>query len=412
MDNSIKQELQEEALSALDHKKRVVLKWATGCGKSRMTIELLNSAMKGLISKDKPFARILLVVAERSHFKNWEDEFKKWGLNTSIIHVDIICYASLHKVQNGTYDAVVFDEGHHAFTDKRMALIETLKSKYTYILSATLPSSKIERMEEIFGKFTISTVTLKDAIGKDILPDPKIYAIEMELDAVRPNQLIKIGKKNDYAPVVNWEDRNKYIYKNIPCQIKCTERQKYDYYTSTMEYWKQRYEMSHNEYQRNLWVSTGSLRKRFLGELKTILLKAFTGLIPEDRRYVCFCASVNQANYLSGKNTISSRKPSKANQAIIDSFNNKKINNLFAVGMITEGINLNGIETGIIIQLDGKERLFVQKIGRALRADSPVVYIFYYKNTQDEKYLENALEQIDEKYVKRISINQLTSTLK
>ena len=151
---------------------------------------------------------------------------------------------------------------------------------------------------------------------------------------------------------------------------------------------------------------------RYLGELKTVLLKAFTHYIPRKRRYVCFCASVKQANYLSEQNTISSKRPTKLNQMIIDAFNKKELNNIFAVGMINEGMNLNGIEMGIIIQLDGKERLFLQKIGRSLRADSPVVYLFYYKGTQDENYLKAALEQIDECFIKRIGINQLISTIK
>ena len=77
------------------------------------------------------------------------------------------------------------------------------------------------------------------------------------------------------------------------------------------------------------------------------------------------------------------------------------------MGMITEGMNLNDIQAGIITQLDGKERLFIQKVGRVLRADSPVCYIFYYKDTQDENYLKTALENIDSKYVQHININQL-----
>jgi superfamily II DNA or RNA helicase len=77
--------------------------------------------------------------------------------------------------------------------------------------------------------------------------------------------------------------------------------------------------------------------------------------------------------------------------------------------MITEGMNLTDIQTGIIVQLDGKERLFLQKAGRSMRADDPVIFIFYYKNTQDEKYLKVALENIDAKYVQHITINQLNS---
>ena len=42
-----------------------------------------------------------------------------------------------------------------------------------------------------------------------------------------------------------------------------------------------------------------------------------------------------------------------------------------------------------------------------MRAQDPVTYIFYFKDTQDENYLRGALENIEAKYVKHISINDL-----
>lgn len=395
MDNSFKQKLQEREFQELKDKYRVALKWATGCGKSKMTIDLLNHAAgnyrKGM--------KVLFVVAERAHIKNWLDEIFKWKLNA---YTEIICYASLKHKEGESYDAIVFDEAHHAFTEKRMDIIKTIQSSYVYLLSATLPSSKIEEMEEIYGKFTTSTVTLKDAIKNDILPDPRIYVIELKLDDQRKNQSIVIGKseKDKNIPVIKWEDRNAYVFRNTPCIIRCTQKQKYEFLTSRMEYWKRRYQMSHNEYQKNQWVSLGSQRKRFIGELKTDYVRNLISTLPSRTRFVCFCATVAQANELSETNTISSKRPSQLNQAIIDAFNKKKLSQIYAVGMITEGMNLTNIEAGIITQLDGKERLFIQKAGRVLRADEPVAYIFYYKNTQDEVYLKNALENIDSKYVK------------
>jgi superfamily II DNA or RNA helicase len=150
----------------------------------------------------------------------------------------------------------------------------------------------------------------------------------------------------------------------------------------------------------------GSQRKRFLGELKTGAVRQLIGILKR-RRYVCFCASVAQAESLSKTNTISSKRPQKLNQMIIDAFNKKQLSNIFAVGMITEGMNLTDIQIGIITQLDGKERLFIQKFGRSLRAEDPVSFIFYYKNTQDENYLKNALENIDPKYVQHITLDQI-----
>lgn len=401
MNNEYKDRLQKEEFENLRDRYRVVLKWATGCGKSKMCIDLINNAIDNY--PPRKTVKILFVVAERAHINNWQDEFEKWHLRMDRIVSNVICYASLKNEVGNKYDLVVFDEAHHAFTEKRLSVIETISADYVYLLSATLPSSKIEMMEEIYGKFTTSTVTLKDAIEEDILPDPRIYVVRLELDDEKANQEIRLNNPGEDAPVVKWKDKDKYVYKNTPCIIKCTQRQKYAFLTTKMEYWKRRYQMSHNQFQHNQWVSLGSQRKRFIGELKTPYAEKLIHRLRKQKRFVCFCASVDQASKLSSDATISSKSSSKYNQGIIDAFNGKKINEIFAIGMITEGMNLNGIEAGVIIQLDGKERLFVQKCGRVLRADDPIAYIFYYKNTQDEVYLKTALENIDMKYVKFIN---------
>ena len=416
MNNDFKQKLQEREFLALKDEPRVILKWATGCGKSKMTIDLINHATKDRLQKSGLHhicERVLFVVAERAHIQNWEDEFNKWKLDRANISTDICCYASLKKYKDFSYDIVVFDEGHHCFTEKRMAAIEELKDNmtyggYVYMLSATLSSGKEDLITGVFGKFKTSTVTLKDAIKGDILPDPKVYVVEMQLDNIRKHEEIKIGN-DPKAPVVKWEDRNKYIYKNTPCIIQCTEFQKNMFLSQSIEYWNNRYHISHSEFQRVKAANYGSQRKRFLGEAKTKFVYNLIKNLPPQRRYVCFCASVNQAEMLSGSSTISSKKSDKYNQGVIDDFNAKRINSINAVGMITEGMNLTDIQLGIIVQLDGKERLFLQKTGRVMRSDSPKIVIFYYKGTQDENYLKGALENIDDKYIKRININQLNN---
>lgn len=412
MNNTIKSQLQKREFEKLKDQNRVILKWATGCGKSKMAIDLINYQVNPLVS-GKSLSKVLFVVAERAHIKNWEDEFDKWHLNKANIYIDICCYASLKNYKDYSYDTVVLDEAHHVFSEKRMAALEEVRDNllpnaHIYLLSATLSSAKKDMIKDIFGNFAVSAVTLKDAIESDILPDPKVYVVAMELDNKHSNQTVKIGN-DPYAPVVGWAQRAKYVCNKIPCIIHCTEQQKYAYMTSEMEYWKQRYARSNNQFQYNKWVNMGSQRKLFLGNLKTGAVRTLIQTLSDDRRFVCFCASVAQATELNKKNTISSRKPTKYNQGIIDAFNAKTTNQIYAVGMINEGMNLADIQIGIIVQLDRKERLFIQKFGRSMRAENPVSFIFYYKGTQDEKYLKEALENIDAKFVQHININQLNS---
>ena len=409
MKNDIKTALQNKEFEALKDKNRVILRWATGCGKSKMAIDLANNAANTLGCDDRRI-KVAFIVAEKAHIKNWQNEFEKWGLLEGCMAVTICCYASLHKLRDTHFDILVLDEAHHCFTEKRMDTLGTIKADYIIMLSATLSYQKIAEIEALFRTtFTVSTVSLKKAISTDILPDPKVNIIPMELDNVVYNQKIVIGKN---GPTVKWEDRGKYIYNKIPCVIKCTERQKYNYLTSSMDYWKDRYQRSNNQIFHNLWVNLGSQRKRFLGELKTTYVKQLISSFSPYKRFICFCASVAQANELDQENTISSKRTSTLNQQIIDAFNSKKLHRIYAVGMANEGLNLTDIQAGVIVQLDGKERLFVQKFGRSLRAQDPVTYIFYFKDTQDENYLRGALENIEAKYVKHISINQLLTEMK
>ena len=73
--------------------------------------------------------------------------------------------------------------------------------------------------------------------------------------------------------------------------------------------------------------------------------------------------------------------------------------------MLKEGSNLSNIEIGVMIQLDGNEGSFIQKSGRIMRAENPVIFLFYFKNTKDEEYLENVLREVNPEHVKVISQN-------
>ena len=76
--------------------------------------------------------------------------------------------------------------------------------------------------------------------------------------------------------------------------------------------------------------------------------------------------------------------------------------------MLKEGQNLNEIELGLLVQLDGEVGSFIQKTGRILRGKDPILILLYYKGTRDEVYLQTALSEVDENHIKIINdINNL-----
>lgn len=394
-----REELQIQALSLIKKNSRVALQWCTGLGKSRAAIEIANYIQD---LKDDGNIKVLLVVAESAHKSNWERELSIWNFKPNNITIE--CYASLPKYKDSWWDLVIFDEAHHLGTDLKMDILSSMIADYVVLLSATLPDQIMQAVSVIFGEFETSKVSLKQAIEWGILPEPKVYLIPLTLNSTYPNCTIieEWGKKEKRVTYrckyyERWEYlRNKTKYPNVTLEISCTQQQKYDYLSDQFDYWKKQFFKTNKEHVKNKWLQVGAKRKRFLGECKTEAARLLLHKL-QNKRFICFCISIEQAELLGGRNAIHSEK--KDSLEVIDKFNLKKIDNLFAVGMLQEGQNLTDIEAGVIIQLDGKERAFVQKFGRSMRADAPIQFIFYYKNTRDIDYLDIVLEGIDEEYI-------------
>ena len=394
-----KAEIQQKAVEMMRDTPLLILQWATGCGKSKAAIDIV---------KDLDTHKVLLAVAEIAHRENWKQEFLKWGLplDTGIV---IETYASLKNHKGEKYDLIILDEAHHAGSDLRMEILEEIETEKVLALSSTLPSDMWFKLGQLYGRRMSSfKVSLQEAIDWGILPEPKLYLIPMTLDNTHLSQIIveEWGTKAKRRTVKcsiseRWTYmKDKATYPHMRLEIECTELQKYIHLSDKIEFWKKQFFRTRNEGVKNKWLQFGSERKRYLGSLKDQKVQEVLDLI-KDKRYICFCSSIEQAERLGGDNSIHSKKKGSLNT--IEDFNSKEIDNLFAIGMIQESQNLVDIEVGVIIQLDGQERAFVQKSGRAMRADEPLLFILYYKDTRDEEYLQKALEDINPDYITEVT---------
>lgn len=400
-------EIQDKAFEKLFRYDRLLLKWGTGTGKSRVAILACYYIVESAIETP----HILIFVAERAHKDNWREEFIKFlgkERAESVLHyVTIECYASMKKYVDTEWDFIVFDECHHLQSEKRQEILETIKAEYVLALSATPGKAAYDALSWTFGRLEIDEVSIQDAIDSEYLPEPKIVCIPLKLERFERTETIdmKMSSRTVITISDNWSNRWKYLrnkqkYARYEIIFHCTQKEKYEYINEQFEYWKKQYFRNQgNERLKNMWLQWGSKRKRFLGELKTTrALELINGLRESSRRFICFCSSIEQAHALGGERAVHSQN--KNSPAVIQSFNDKRIDEIFAVGMLVEGVTLTDIEVGIIVQLDGNERQFIQKSGRMYRSENPLIYIFYYKGTRDEEYLQKALEGINEEYVK------------
>lgn len=395
-----REELQSEAVELLKEKKYLILSWSTGTGKTKPAIDA--------IAELKP-KRVLLLVAETLHKKNWKEEFIKHGYGNLYNSITVACYASLHKYVGTEWDLLIADEAHHLGSELRLSYLSTIKFNYSLLLSATLSPSIQKKIRIATDKFFYNyKIHLQEAIDNEILPEPTIYLIPLYLDTKKySEEIVENWGKANRVVYCTYENRwpylknRKTLYPNISLHIKCTQAQKYLYYCDQFNYWKKRFMDSRSVISKNKWLQAGSHRKDYLGSLKTPYVFKLLERI-KDKRFICFCTNILQAEVLGRDNSIHSKK--QGSQTTVDEFNSLKRNSIFAVGKAVEGVNLTGIEAGVIVQLDGKPLKYYQKSGRVYRSKNPEQYIFYYKNTRDEEFLKEALEGIDTKYIKEYQL--------
>lgn len=104
-----REEVNNLALSTIDRAKFLILELATGYGKSKLAIDLINHICDRVYELHQDTTNVLILVAKKVHKKNWLDEINKWGgLKTD--NVIIECYESFHKYKNAYFDVIVSDE--------------------------------------------------------------------------------------------------------------------------------------------------------------------------------------------------------------------------------------------------------------------------------------------------------------
>lgn len=375
---------------------RIGLLYSTGTGKTRAALEL----WKSIDVKD-----VAIFVAERNHRQVWQDEFLKWGLDTSKYNITIECYASLHKYAGKDFDLVIFDEAHHLGSERRKETLKHLSFGYCFLLSATLPMHLRNELDFLLGYVNYDKITLNGAISMGRLAEPKIKILTFSLDDLPGTTEIVFNKGKGRKVYIPWIKRGDFLYhrkaySRTEVHIPCTWKSRNEFHENEVQLWKQRFFDSGNDSCKQMMLRAGMQRKLFLGEAKTYMAaKVIKKLYERGDKFIVFCSSIDQAKQLGADRAIHSKL--KHPEEVLRRFNDGETNSIFSIGMLQEGANLSGIETGLLIQLDNYERGWIQKIGRVMRSSNPLIYILHIRDTQDDKFLANVLEGIDSKYIER-----------
>lgn len=374
-----REEVSNLALSEIDKTKYVILELATGFGKSKLAINLINHVCNRIFKNEQTSANILILVAKNVHKQTWKDEISKWGgINSDNIIIE--CYESLKKYRNGYFDIVVLDELQH-LSDNRLDILNTIHINEAFIgLSATIKRDMRDMFTNSYNA-SIIKCDLKDAIDAEVLPEPTVYLIPLNLD------------------------NNKYIYrtKKFGKNIITTQEEYYNNISSLIEWYKNKYLNSRSIRLKNMWLSTAGKRLKWLSEQKEDIILALLDKF-RNHKTLTFCNNIEQSERLGKYNINSKNKDSIKN---LELFNNNKIKHITSVNILNEGANLTNCRIGIFCNLNSSEIIVKQRIGRILRHKKPIIIIPYYLNTREEELVNKMLEEYNKESI--ITIDNLNN---
>ena len=374
--NTVRGIVQEEAKQAvIDNGGTGMIAMATGAGKSRVAVELAKHYAAPSLFAYKEIA--VIVPTEKLRDENWKEEFYKWGAAVEWSAVTGLCYASGSKIVNRDFELAILDEGHN-ITELSSEFFINNNVKRTVLLTATPPSDPVKK--EILKSLGINLVyelTLDQAVRLGFVAPYKITVVSVALDNTT---------------------------KNIPGGTKLkpfmtTESAAYAYHCKAIQ--QAMFDKTPSGRKRHQFAILRRMQFIYKIPSKTEVIKfLLEKVIPQDDRSLIFCGSIEQAEAVCPN-----RYHSKSGDKAYNAFKAEEINRLSCVKAINEGHNFPGVDSGIVGQLNSKEKDLVQRIGRLIRyrpGHEAHLYIVVSESTQDEKWLENAVENLDQSKIEYV----------
>lgn len=384
-----REELKQLVLSY--KQKHTILQLPTGYGKSRIALEILNL-------RYPEEANVLIVCPKLVLMDTWKAEIFRWFPKNKW-NITFTTYVSFPKHSIKSWDMIIFDECHHMTERVRLNYHKPLY-KNTIYLSATIKKELIWWLKSIHkNKIDFIKLSLKDAIVDDVLPEPIVYLLPLGLDTTCASETFIRNKKAKQHIDITYEQRRKYMRrKDVQIRIKCTPFQYLLLLNEQIDFYKSLYMNHQNQYQKNLWLHLAGERLKYLAIRKEWAVKKILNKLAK-KRVITFCADIKQTERL-GKNAINSK--SKESSEILNKFNNGEINHITACNILNEGVNLNNCQIGVWANYNSSSIMIVQKIGRLLRHDNPVIILPFYNDSREQEIVEKMLENFNKDKIKVI----------
>lgn len=362
--------VQKEILESLVYPTKSILLLSPRIGKTYLGIKYI---------KNNKLKKVLWVTPSvKLRDTDIPNEFIYWKAKSYLSKTTIICYHSLANIE-GDYDLIIYDEL-QALTPANIEPLFNGKITTKAILGLTGTMPKHDEKLLIIKKLGLTIekeITIDEAVEGNMVADYKVNVLEVPLNASDKN--IKAGTKA--KPFMTTEFANyQYLSKNIARMMFHSDKR-----------------MLQFAILKRLRFIYNSLTK--LDTAKK-LIKYLGG------RTLIFCGSIEHAESIT-KQTYHS----KTNQVYLNKFLNEEIDLLACVNAGGTGFTYKNVDNFIIVQADSnKSGAFIQKLARSLLLQEGYtanIWIISLQGTQDEQWITNALQDLDQSKIEYKNIKNL-----
>lgn len=363
-------EIQKEALQVAVKNRRCGLAISMGVGKTLIGLKYVDFWRNTTPDNTK----VLVVAPKLSIFESWKSDAERFEI--SVDDFKYTTYLSLNKYNPHDYDILILDECH-----------SLLRSHHTFLmnyrgrilgLTGTPPRYEHSEKGEMIGRYCpiLYDYITDDAVEDKILNDYRIIVHKMPLSY---ENNLKVNTKTS--------------------SFYTSEKKNYDY-------WTHRYAQAETKKQEQI---SAVMRMRALMDFRTKEIYTKELLNSIEDKCIVFCNTQDQADRICEHSYHSANEDSEEN---LNAFKEGRIEQLSCVLQLNEGVNIPNLRAGIIMHAYGNERKSSQRIGRLLRLnpdDTAVIHILCYKDTVDEKWVREALKDLDEKKIRYHNVEMQTS---
>lgn len=358
--SSTRDDIQKEALKAILKVPRCTAALSMGLGKTLIGLRYIEHHRKTNGNQLK----VLVVAPKLSIFESWKDDGIKFGISGA--NIDFTTYLSLHKQNPDNCDLLILDECHSVLPSS-LPFLEKYKGKILG-LTGTPPRYAYSEKAKIINKYcpVIYSHLTDEAIENDILNNYQIIVHKLSL-STENNIVVKLKEKS-----FNTSELKNYIYHS------------------------ERVDESYGQKKQIMSI----MRLKALMDYKTKEKYALKLLEQIEDKCLLFCNSKEQADRMSEYAVYSGNPNSEEN---LQKFKDDEIQLLACIHQLSEGVNIPNLRFSIVMHSYANERKFSQKLGRTLRLNPDeiaTIHVLCYRNTIDEKWVEEALKDFDPKKIK------------